>query len=91
MSNWKPIESAPRDGTPVLLWAQLKSKPPTGDDFHPIVGFWHRSIDRWKVTPEDLNSEDDLIATYWMSNSRTAEIATVGRGWVRAIVPGDAV
>lgn len=67
MTKWQSIETAPRDGTPLLLWARLKSKPPTGDDFHPIVGFWHRSIERWKVTPDDLNSEDDLIATYWIA------------------------
>jgi Putative Actinobacterial Holin-X, holin superfamily III len=37
---------------PVLLWARLKSFPPSGDDFYSIVGFWHPSIQRWKVWPE---------------------------------------
>jgi len=65
MMNWKPIEDAPKDGTPLLLWARLKSCPPGGEDFYPIVGYWHRSIQRWKVLPEHLNGDEDLIADYW--------------------------
>jgi hypothetical protein len=61
---WKPIETAPKDGTVVLLWARL-SKPPSPNDFHRIVGFWHRSIHQWKVSPEHLNGEEVLIASYW--------------------------
>jgi hypothetical protein len=65
MNNWQLIEGAPRDGTPMLLWARLKSHPASADDFHPIVGFWHRAIQRWKVSPEQLNRDEDLIASFW--------------------------
>jgi hypothetical protein len=44
MTNWRPIEEAPRDGRPVLLWARLKTNPPGLNDFYPIVGFWHHLI-----------------------------------------------
>ena len=66
MTNWKPIEEAPKDGTPVLLWARLKCHPPSGDDYHLIVGFWHPAIQRWKVSPEHLNRAEDLTASHWM-------------------------
>jgi hypothetical protein len=65
MASWKPIADAPKNGTPVLLWARLKSNPPGDDDFYPIVGFWHRSIQRWKVSPEHLNGQEDLIPSFW--------------------------
>ena len=65
MTNWKPIESAPKDETPVLLWARLKTSPPAEDDFYMVVGFWHRSVQRWKVSPEHLNREEELIASHW--------------------------
>lgn len=67
MTNWRPIKDAPRDGTPVLLWARLKISPSGSGDFYPIVGFWHRSIERWKVVPEHLNSEEELVATHWLA------------------------
>ena len=66
LTNWKP-KSAPRSGMPVLLWARLKSNPPSGGDFYPIVGFWHASVQRWKVSPEHLNREEELIATHWVA------------------------
>jgi hypothetical protein len=65
MTDWKSIDTAPRNGRPVLLWARLKTTPPGEDDFYAIVGFWHRSIQRWKVSPEHLNREEDLIASHW--------------------------
>jgi hypothetical protein len=51
----------------MLLWARLKSNPPGGDDFHAIVGFWHRPIQQWKASPEHLNQGEELIATYWVA------------------------
>jgi hypothetical protein len=65
MTDWKPIESAPRDESSVLLWARLTSVPPGTDDFCPIVGAWNKSIQRWKVAPELLNKAEVLDARYW--------------------------
>ena len=65
MTSWKPIEDAPKDGRSVLLWARFKSAPAERDDFRfPVVGFWHKSIERWKVAPE-LLSKEELSPTYW--------------------------
>jgi hypothetical protein len=58
-ANWKTMDTAPRNGTKVLLWATLKTAP-AGDEHHPVVGFWHKSIKKWKVAPEHL-SGDELI------------------------------
>jgi len=65
MSNWKPIETAPMDGRPVLLWARLTSVPAEPDSFSPVVGFWHRSIGRWKIAPEILSKSEVLDARCW--------------------------
>jgi hypothetical protein len=65
MTDWKPIESAPRDGSSMLLWARLKSVPPGTNDFCSIVGFWHNSIKQWKVAPEILNKDEVLDARCW--------------------------
>jgi hypothetical protein len=45
----------------VLLWARLASVPPGSTGFSLIVGFWHKSIERWKVAPELLNRDEELI------------------------------
>jgi len=65
MTDWKPIESAPRDGGSVLLWARLTSVPPGSDDCSPMVGFWNKSIHGWKVAPELLNKAEVLNAKFW--------------------------
>ena len=65
MTSWKPIGSAPKTGTRVLLWARCKSIPPD-DDYSPIVGFWHKSIERRKVAPEHLNREEELVPSHWV-------------------------
>jgi hypothetical protein len=68
LTNWKPIESAPRTGMPVLLWARLKINSSSGDDIYQIVGSWHASVQHWKVSPEHLNRDgEELIATHWVA------------------------
>ena len=47
----------------MLLWAQCKSIP-RDEDYSPIVGYWNRSIERWKVAPEHLNSEEELVPSH---------------------------
>jgi hypothetical protein len=64
MDNWKPIDSAPKDGTNVLLWARLKIAPPgLGSEPGPVVGFWHDAFAKWHMAPEYLR--DELIPTHW--------------------------
>jgi hypothetical protein len=65
MIDWQLMETAPRDGRPVLLCAKLSSYPPEPKNHFPIVGFWHQTIMRWKVAPEHWNPQEELIATHW--------------------------
>ena len=50
MSEWKPIETAPRDGTPVDLWHKL--------GFRVVETWW--DDDCWSCVMDD----DDF--THWM-------------------------
>lgn len=62
MSEWQPIETAPRDGTLVLLWWD--------GDFAP-VGFWQ---DGWVYTMTQARNLDGAVIdillgyepTHWM-------------------------
>ena len=74
MTSWKPIKDAPKDGRSVLLWARIKTVPPGNVDFSPIVGFWHKDIEQWRVAPEHLSGEV-LIPTYW------TKIPEVPKAW----------
>jgi hypothetical protein len=74
MTSWKPIKDAPKDRRSVLLWARIKTVPPGNVDFSPIVGFWHKDIEQWRVAPEHLSGEE-LIPTYW------TKIPDVPKAW----------
>ena len=61
MIDWKPIDTAPRDGSHVLLLARPRAHPPEPDSLVPIIGFFQRSpVERWM----SLDGED-LFATHW--------------------------
>jgi hypothetical protein len=76
MTNWKTIENAPKDGRPVLLWARFKTQPAEKEvQSYPVVGFWHKSIGRWKVFPEDLNRGEELIPTYWVELPKAPNVS----------------
>ena len=61
---WKTIDSAPKDGTKVLLLARCKTIP--DDTPAPVVGFWNKHVMQWKVASEYLSQADELIPSHWM-------------------------
>lgn len=56
--KWQPIETAPRDGTNVLLW--------TGDIYlaHEIAS-WDWRIEKW-VTPDETLEIGSQVPTHWL-------------------------
>ena len=64
MDDWKPIESAPKDSTILLLLARVKDAPDQRP--HPIVGVWLPALDQWKPVPHFLNQHAELIPSMWI-------------------------
>lgn len=72
MSEWQPIETAPKDGTEILL---LFTEPPFGaGDTNIAVGFWSNTTSVWDEETPWFASEADskpltafgAKATHWM-------------------------
>jgi hypothetical protein len=61
MIDWKPMETAPKDGSSVLLWARPWAHPHEPDGFSTVVGYWHKFLTRWKAS----DSDEDLYVTKW--------------------------
>ena len=60
MSEWQPIETAPRNGRPIFCWSHDAA-------FCGMwVGYWNALEGRWRdlwVSDED---EDNVQPTHWM-------------------------
>lgn len=57
MSGWKPIESAPKDGTQILLYAPAWRAPNTG---------WTFGSDDWQACPYHHAGDPRWKPTHWM-------------------------
>jgi hypothetical protein len=68
---WKKIESAPKDGSKVLLYARCKTDP--NDKPAPVVGFWNKDVMQWKVASEYLSQADELLPSHWMEIPKLPE------------------
>ena len=59
MIEWEPIETAPRDETPLLLWLPAPLAK-------AAIGYWDRGLFCWVV--EDRNPETgEFLPTHWAS------------------------
>lgn len=58
-SGWMPIETAPKDGTEMLLWE-------VGSNV-PVIGSWYDRRERWYASTEHYNTDGDacVIDTLW--------------------------
>lgn len=67
MTRWRPIETAPRDGTPILVWGADISNPTGG--YYPRSCWWSQEGHEVWVVREDASNatylEPDAI-THWM-------------------------
>jgi hypothetical protein len=55
--TWQPIETAPKDGTVVLLWH---------NNFHPTIGWYDRGIKLWQEVWEHKWEVGGGQPTQWM-------------------------
>jgi hypothetical protein len=60
--NWKTPDSAPKDGTPLLLFAKLDYPQ---EEPGPIVGHWDSAVHQWRPLPELLDKGVKLVLSYW--------------------------
>lgn len=59
--QWRPIEEAPKDGTPILLLIQFPDEPP-----HIITALWDGRVPKWPWRPVGGSSAyGEEYATHW--------------------------
>jgi hypothetical protein len=61
-ANWKTMESAPKDGTPVLLIAKLDLPD---EEPGPVVGRWQKAVEEWRLVPDVLDKGHKLVPSHW--------------------------
>jgi len=63
MAEWQPIETAPRDGGPVVLYIPYAPEKFSIRDCMDL-GYWSKRDNCWRFTGDD--GPDDIQPTHWM-------------------------
>lgn len=59
--GWRPIETAPRDGTYILIgWFEFEGQNSME------VAFWHGTLGAWCQTSKAFTSDPNWQPTHWM-------------------------
>ncbi len=67
--GWQPIETAPRDGTPVLIMVPLLSN-------EPLIGCWNKVFCEWQDQWNDaLDEGGNEVPTHWQPLPEPPETA----------------
>lgn len=59
-SNWQPIETAPMDGTEVLVYGPpciVRMAISHGDGWYSLPGYWHVYPTHWQPRPKPPEDE----------------------------------
>lgn len=65
MADWQPIESAPKDGTKILV-GRFVEKCPHGANGRMAVDYWHNSGQKYGFTGFARFNNSYWPATHWM-------------------------
>jgi hypothetical protein len=63
MSEWQPIETAPKDGTRILLGYYYFQDEGGGSQ---LVAFWHQTHRMWCSTYQLFVDDSPFAPTHWM-------------------------
>lgn len=61
-SQWRPIDSAPRDGTDILLYCPPVGKFAEEND----IGRWNQSLGQWQMPDHQCGGYGKCDPTHWM-------------------------
>lgn len=61
--KWQTIESAPKDGTVILLGYFQEG----GGGGNPLVAYWHRQKRQWCASHDAYAAEGHFAPSHWMN------------------------
>lgn len=85
MSNWQPIESAPRDGTVILGWCDHNADPYFLEDSKRLTNYGANADGmahakdgvNLVVWADEIHDDEGVIPAWWMVADHLGEITAI--------------